>query len=152
MKKHIIFIGIISVILMGVLSGCNDHEVGLTDPNDPFLFFIEEPKIRTVRFIGWNERDILVPDGYDFVYHPDMEAYEEHGSFGHMEDYNIDQVQLEANFYGDNGILLSTQRQQFYDIPPTGGFTTKGGFLFKFDNSTLFETVDLVNFSFNVFE
>jgi hypothetical protein len=146
MKNQIIVVGLI-FIFVG-LSGCQEGGIGFDQPTE---LDINEKHIRTVLFYYKYTillRDILVPDSDIFTFHPDMEAYEIHGSIVHHGDKSLGRVQMEANYFDENSNLLVSQKIQFIDVPPE----INQYYLFRFDDNEYFEIVKSVNFSFYIFD
>jgi len=144
MKKNVIVFGVISVLILVVFSGCQeDSEMASVK----FNFAMDHtPYIRTVRFFGWNERDILIDDSGYFQFHPDMEAYEIHGYFINQKDEEYYRVVLTANYYDIDDNLLVTQTTDFFDVRQY----FHNDFLFIFNHSDHFETVDHVEMSYEI--
>ncbi len=145
-ERHIIVIGLILVLIFVGLSGC---EGGISD--NPDRVYVHDEYKRTVMYYYQGStqlRDILVSDSDNFIYHPDMEAYEIHGYIIHHAGRTLGQVLMEVNYYDDNGVPLVVQEQYFYNVRSG----VKQDFLFRFRYSEYFETVKKVKYSFNVFE
>jgi len=148
MPKKYIVIGMMLVLLVVGLCGCNgtDFESESVDALE-----VVEHKLRTIRYYYQGPsnrlREILVPDGDTFVYHPDMEAYEVHGKIKNDMDNNaIDYFTMYVNYLDSGRKILHTQTQGFDGINSYG----TRDFLFVFNHPDLNEIVHDVGFYFSI--
>ena len=157
MKGKLIFVGLIFVLIGITLGGCNggvsspageqeeEEEKGEEEEQDVIL---TERKIRPVEIHFRADGSELTQELYGAVTdtnnfpepHPAMKAYEVLGYLQNVTDDTIQHVQLEAKYYDDDGNLLLTQTEEFYDLAAQ----SQQRYLFRFENSEYFKIVSRV--------
>ena len=145
MKKVSILIIALMVMGIGLLSGC-DENYGRPPRYDDKLEVIDY-QIRTIRYIGWNERDILEPYSENFIYNSSMEAYEIEAYAKNNADKVLPKVVFRAMIFDENNVHLTSLDQEFYDF----GIGNTERFVFVFTEQSLFERAEYVEFNFDVY-
>jgi hypothetical protein len=109
--------------------------------------------IRTVTDYWDDERQIYVDvileeDETEFIYHPEMKAYELHGYVNNTAGRYVTQITLGLKFYDEMNRLL-VREEEYFNFLEDG---EKSDFIMLFYFNEFFETVDHFNYYFDVLE